>query len=70
VFGLIEAKALIIERAAVVAIAEALMIHSTLDAEQIDATIAAAPTLARRADWRRVVESAASFTGGQDASRT
>jgi hypothetical protein len=29
VFGLIEAKALIIERAAVVAIAEALMIHST-----------------------------------------
>ena len=29
-FGLIEAKALIIERAAVVAIAEALMIHSTL----------------------------------------
>jgi hypothetical protein len=62
-FGLAEAKALIIEhRAAVWAIAEALMDHRTLDAEQIDNIIASAPALARRAEWARVIENAASFT--------
>jgi hypothetical protein len=43
-FGLAEAKALILQhRAAVLAIAEALMIERTLNVEQIDASIAAAP---------------------------
>jgi hypothetical protein len=63
-FGLAEAKALIIEyRAAVLAIAEALMIRRTLDdAQEIDTIIATAPALARRADWVRVIENAACFT--------
>jgi hypothetical protein len=62
-FGLAEAKALVVQhRAAVLAIAEALMIERTLDsAEQIDTIIANAPGLARRADWLRVLENAATF---------
>jgi hypothetical protein len=64
-FGLAEAKALITEhRAAVWAIAEALMVHRTLDAEQIDTIIAAAPERARRIDWNGVLENAACFTAG------
>jgi hypothetical protein len=59
-FGLAEAKALILQhRAAVLAIAEGLMIERTLNAEQIDSIIAAAPERARRADWVQVLESAA-----------
>jgi hypothetical protein len=42
-----------------VAIANALMIHGTLDAAMIDIIIAAAPERARRADWAKVMESAA-----------
>jgi hypothetical protein len=62
-FGLAEAKALIEQhRAAVLAIADALMIERTLNAEQIDTIIAAAPERARRADWARVIENAANFT--------
>jgi hypothetical protein len=61
-FGLAEAKALILQhRAAVLAIAKALMTERTLNAEQIDAIIAAAPERARRADWVKVSESAAGF---------
>jgi hypothetical protein len=61
-FGLAEAKALIEQhRAAVLAIAEALMIERTLNAEQIDAIIAAAPERARRAAWIGVQKNAASF---------
>jgi hypothetical protein len=63
-WGLAEAKALITERsAAVLAIAEALMIRRKLDdAQEIDTIIATAPALARRADWARVIENAACFT--------
>jgi hypothetical protein len=61
-FGLAEAKALIEQhRAAVLAIAEALMVHRTLDAEQIDTIIASAPERARRADWAGVLDNAAGF---------
>jgi hypothetical protein len=61
-FGLAEAKALIVQhRPAVLAIAEALMIERTLNAEQIDAIISAAPEHARRADWIKVLESAAGY---------
>jgi hypothetical protein len=51
VVQLVEAKALVIEhRAAVLAIAEALMIRRTLDdAQEIDTIIATVP--ARRAEW-------------------
>ena len=64
-FGLAEAKALVEQhRAAVLAIAEALMLERTLNSEQIDAIIATAPALARRAEWARVLENAASFTAG------
>jgi hypothetical protein len=50
--GSSEAKPLITEhREAVLPIAEALMVHHTLDAEQIDTIIAAAPERARRIDW-------------------
>jgi hypothetical protein len=45
----------------VLAIAEALMIHRTLDAAMIDSIIAAAPERARRADWAGVMERAAKF---------
>jgi hypothetical protein len=63
-FGLAEAKALIEQnRAAVLAIAEALMIRRTLDDPyEIDTIIATAPALARRAEWIRVIENAATFT--------
>ena len=61
-FGLAEAKALIIEhRAAVWAIAEALMVERTLNSEQIDTIIASAPERARRVDWAKVIENAACF---------
>jgi hypothetical protein len=40
-------------RAAVLAIANALMIHRTLDAVMIHKIIALAPERARRADWAR-----------------
>jgi len=65
-FGLAEAKALVEQnRAAVLAIAEMLMIRRTLDdAQEIDTIIATAPALARRADWARVIENAATFTAG------
>jgi hypothetical protein len=66
-FGLVEAKALIEQhRAAVLAIAEALMIHRTLDAVQIDTIIASAPERARRADWIAVVENAGGFALGSE----
>lgn len=45
-------------RAAVLAIADALMVGRTPNAEQIDAIIAA-PERARRADWVKVLENAA-----------
>jgi hypothetical protein len=64
-FGLAEAKALIEQhRAAVSVIAEALMVHRTLNAEQTDNIIAAAPERARRIDWNGVLENAAEFTAG------
>jgi hypothetical protein len=64
-FGLAEAKALVIEhRAAVLAIAEALMVYRTLNGAQIDTIIASAPERARRADWNVVLETAAAFTAG------
>jgi hypothetical protein len=67
-FGLAEAKALIEQhRAAVLAIAEALMILRTLDADQIDTIIASAPERARRADWAKVVENANSFAAGLES---
>jgi hypothetical protein len=68
-FGLAEAKALITEhRAAVLAIAEALMIELTLDSAQIDNIISAAPERARRADWDGVLENAAEFTADLESS--
>jgi hypothetical protein len=68
-FGIAEAKALIEQhRAAVLAIAEALMVHRTLDAEQIDTIIASAPERARRADWARVMENAAGFADDIETS--
>ena len=54
-------------RAAVLAIAEALMIHRTLDAAMIDTIIAAAPERARRADWRCVENNAAEFAAGLES---
>jgi hypothetical protein len=61
-FGLAEAKALISEhRAAVLAIANALMIHRTLDAVMIHEIIARAPERARRAAWNIVEKNAADF---------
>jgi hypothetical protein len=60
--GLAEAKSLIEQhRPAVLAIAEALIIHRTLDGAMIDTIISRAPERARRADWGRVLESAAGF---------
>jgi hypothetical protein len=49
-------------RAAKQAIANALMIHRTLDAVMIHKIIASAPEHARRAGWARVQQSAADFT--------
>jgi hypothetical protein len=46
---------------------EALMIHRTLDAEQIDTIIANAPERARRADWAEVVVNAAGFVAGLES---
>jgi hypothetical protein len=67
-FGLAEAKALITQhRAAVLAIAESLMVHRTLDSTQIDSIIAAAPERARRIEWNGVLENAASFTVGLES---
>jgi hypothetical protein len=65
-FGLAEAKALIMQhRAAVLAIAQALLIARTLNCEQIDAIIASAPEQARRVDWRNVLKSAADFAASE-----
>jgi hypothetical protein len=67
-FGLAEAKALVEQhRAAVLAIAEALMLERTLNSEQIDNIIANAPEHARRADWAKVLRSAAKFDAQLDA---
>jgi hypothetical protein len=61
-FGLAEAKALIVQhRTAVLAIAEALMIERTLNSEQIDTIIASAPERARRADWAQTCSNASLF---------
>ena len=49
------------------AIAEALMIHRTLDAEQIDTIIASAPERARRADWAQVLKNSADFAAGSES---
>ena len=58
-----EAEALITQhRAAVLAIAEALMIHRTLDTKRIDDIICVAPEQARRAGWRDVLTRAAEFS--------
>jgi hypothetical protein len=66
--GLEEAKSLIAQhRAAVLAIAKALVIHRTLDAATIDDIIATAPERARRADWTKVMESAANFAAGLES---
>jgi hypothetical protein len=63
--GLAEAKSLIGQhRAAVLAIAEALMIHRTLDGAMIDTIISRAPERARRADWRHCERNAAKFLEG------
>jgi hypothetical protein len=57
-FGLAEAQALIIRhRAAVLAIANALIIHKTLNAVEISR----APERARRADWARTCANASLF---------
>jgi hypothetical protein len=59
-FGLAEAKALIVQhQAAVLAIANALMVHRTLDAVMIHEIIARAPERARRAAWKIVEKNAA-----------
>jgi hypothetical protein len=61
-FGGEEARAPIgRHRAAVLAIAEALMIHRMLDAAMIDTIITAAPERSRRADWAKVMENAVHF---------
>jgi hypothetical protein len=68
-FGAEEAKSLILQhRAAVLAIAEALMIERTLNAERIDTIIAAAPERARRADWALVERNAAAFAAYEPGS--
>jgi hypothetical protein len=60
--ALTEAKALIIQhRDVVLAIANALMIHKTLDAVMIHQIIALAPERARRADWARTCANASLF---------
>jgi hypothetical protein len=59
---------LIVEhRAAVLAIAEALMVERTLNSQQIDNIIASAPERARRVYWNCVRENAAHFTAGWKA---
>jgi ATP-dependent Zn protease len=60
--GSAEAESLILQhRAAVLAIADALMIERSLNAERIDTIISSAPECARRADWGKVLESAVAF---------
>ena len=60
--GLAEAKALIIRhRDVVLAVANALMTHRTLDAVMNRKIIASAPERARRADWKIVEKNAADF---------
>jgi hypothetical protein len=49
------------------AIAEALMVHRTLDAAMIDTIIASAPERARRINWNGVLENAARFTAGLES---
>jgi hypothetical protein len=73
-FGLAEAKALIVQhRAAVLAIAQALLIERTLNSEQIDTIIAAVPERARRAEqarrsgWLLVEKNAADFAAGLES---
>jgi hypothetical protein len=48
-------------RAAVLAIAQALLIHRTLNSKQIDSIIAGAPEHARRVAWKLVEQNAANF---------
>jgi hypothetical protein len=70
--GLEEAKSLVHQhRAAVLAIADALMLHRTLDAAMIDTIIECAVAQkahdderARRAGWRLVEQNAADFSAG------
>jgi hypothetical protein len=52
---------------AVLAIAEALMVHRTLDAEQIDTILVSAPERARRADRAKVLENSAGFVAGLES---
>jgi hypothetical protein len=49
------------QRAAVLAIAEALVIEHTLNVEQIISSSPARPNAARRADWLRVLANATDF---------
>jgi hypothetical protein len=61
-FGLAEAKALILQhRVAVLAIAEAPMTERTLNSDQFDTIIAAAPERIRRSNWKFVEQSADDF---------
>jgi hypothetical protein len=48
-------------------ITEALMIEPTLNAEQINTTIASAPERARCVDWAKVLDNAANFQAGRKA---
>ena len=52
-------------RDVVLAIANALMIHRTLDAVMIHKIIASAPERARRVAWAKVQHSAADFTAAR-----
>jgi hypothetical protein len=65
-FGLAEAKALIKRHCAAVL---ALMVHRTLNAEQIDNVISSAPEFARRVYWNSVLESAAVFAAAAQSVR-
>jgi hypothetical protein len=74
-FALVEAKALISKHhETVLALAHALMIERTLDAERIDSIIDAAVTAKsiederqRRIDWKRTEQSAALFVADEQA---
>jgi hypothetical protein len=62
-FGLAEAKALIIRhRDVVLTIAMALMVHRTFDAVMIHVIFVRAPERARRADWARTCANASLFS--------
>jgi hypothetical protein len=54
-------------RAAALAIANALITERTLDGAMIDSIIASAPERARRVDWTKVMESAANFAAGLES---